>query len=93
MLRVTQPSREQLERKRHRALTHTLAKSQEAQAQRKIKDELLSDCSCWKGWEMPRGRRGFQVGLDQTRVDAVSPNAGNVVPTARDCEYPGILRV
>lgn len=44
-----------------------------------------------------QGKERFQVGLDQTGVDAASPNAGsamgNIVPTARDWENPGILRV
>lgn len=44
-----------------------------------------------------QGKERFQVGLDQTGVDAASPNAGsamgNIVPTARDCENPGIPRV
>lgn len=74
-----------------------LAKSQEAQAQRNTKDGLLCDCGWWKGWEMPRERRGVQVGLDQTQVDDASPNTGsamgNIIPSARDCEYPGIPRV
>lgn len=72
-----------------------LAKSQEAQARRNTKDELLCDCEWWKGWEIPRER--FQVGLDQTRVGDASPNAGsamgNIIPSARDWEYPGIPRV
>lgn len=40
------------------------------------------------------GKERLQVGLDQTGVDAASTNAGsamgNIIPSARDCEYPWV---